>query len=219
MINRLGLVLECGREGADERVLRCLIARLSSDTEVRVAAMGDKAALFRDGIQAADKLLSADKCDHVFVIWDLHPEWRQDISSAKSCAFECAEMRKQLPGKLADKITPICILRSLEAWILADERALSAYFSRPAHAVKIPRVPSPDRDKDPKGRIFTMFKQQGRRYTDRLDAVRVIQATQNTNRLRRIPSFARLSEKLVGNAAANFQKDGDVCAKLAAQGR
>jgi hypothetical protein len=216
MINKLGLVLECGREGADERVLRCLIARLSPGTEVRVAAMGDKAALFRDGIQAADKLLSADNCDHVFIIWDLHPEWRQDISSAKSCAFECAEMRSQVPAKLT-KITPICILRSLEAWILADERALSEYFSRPTHAVKIPRISCPDRDRDPKGRIFTMFRQQGRRYTDRLDAVRVMQATPNTNRLRRISSFARLCYKLVGDAAADFQHGGDVCAKFAAR--
>jgi hypothetical protein len=179
--------------------------------------MGDKAALFRDGMQAAHKLLSADKCDHVFIIWDLHPEWRQDISSAKSCAFECAEMRDQIPGKFAAKITPICILRSLEAWILADERALSAYFSRPAHAVNIARVSRPDRDTDPKGHIFSIFKQQGRRYTDRLDAVRVIQATKNTNRLRRVSSFARLSEKLVGNPDADFQKGGDACAKFAAR--
>jgi hypothetical protein len=179
--------------------------------------MGDKAALFRNGMQAAESLLSADKCEHVFIIWDLHPEWRQDIPSAKSCAVECAEIHGQISPNSANKISLICILKALEAWVLADERALSAYFSRPAHAVNIPRMSRPDRDADPKGHIFTMFKQQGRRYTDRLDAVRVIQATKNTSRLRHVPSFARLSEKLVGNPAADFQKGGDACAKFAAR--
>jgi hypothetical protein len=221
MIQKLGLVLECCREGADERVLKCLIRRLSPETIVVVRAMNDKGSLFREGIQAAEALVTIEKCDRVFVVWDLHPEWGDELDPKRAikCKDECEELRKQL-AKVGqkDSIDLICIIKALETWVLADERALSAYFSTPEHPIAVPRVKKPHQDLDPKGHIMTLFKKlrRGSRYTDRIDAVRIIQKAPDTNRLSKVPSFKRLLEKLLHDPDAEFVKCGDTCNDLAA---
>ena len=108
MIQKLGLVLECCREGADERVLRCLVRRLSPDTQVVVRAMNDKGSLFREGIQAAEALVTIEKCDRVFVVWDLHPEWEDELDPKRAikCKDECEELRKQLAKVEQEDSTP-----------------------------------------------------------------------------------------------------------------
>ncbi|MCB1228140.1 MAG: DUF4276 family protein [Verrucomicrobiales bacterium] len=222
MIQKLGLVLECCREGADERVLRCLVRRLSPDTQVVVRAMNDKGSLFREGIQAAEALVTIEKCDRVFVVWDLHPEWEDELDPKRAikCKDECEELRKQLAKvEQEDSIDLICIIKALETWVLADERALSEYFSTPSHPASIPRIRKPQNDQDPKGhlmRLFTQFKGRNARYTDRLDAVRIIQKAPSTNRLSKVPSFKRLLEKLLGNPHADFVRCGGTCDDLAA---
>ena len=65
-------------------------------------------------------------------------------------------------------------------------------------------------------RLFTQFKGRNARYTDRLDAVRIIQKAPSTNRLSKVPSFKRLLEKLLGNPHADFVRCGGTCDDLAA---
>lgn len=225
MILKLGLVLECGREGADERVLRCLVRRLSPETKIVVRAMNDKGSLFREGIQSAQALITIEKCDRVFVIWDLHPEWEDELDPKRAikCKDECEELRKQLAKvEQRAKIELICIIKALETWLLADERALSEFFSTPSHPVKVPRVKKPQNDNDPKGhlmKLFTEYRGRHVRYTDRLDAVRIIQKAPDTNRLGKVPSFQRLLEKLLGNTGAKFIQCGEVCDDLAASSK
>jgi hypothetical protein len=220
MIKKLGLVLECCRDGADERVLKCLTRRLSPDTEVKkVAAMQDKRKLMQQGVDAAEKLLTAEKCERVFIVWDLQPEWQDDKGEPFDCEEECDLLRAQLADRgIEDKVDLICILQMLETWIVADHPAVSAHLSRPTHPYNFSKVKKLETNTDTKALLIEACieaRGRGNRYNDRLDAVRVIQRVEEPSRLQKVGSFRRFVNKLTGNEESSFQRCGDVCNDLA----
>ncbi len=220
MIQRLGLVLECYREGPDDRVLRCLIRRISPDTEIHVRCMGSKGSFRTDAVKAAELLIAEDQCHEVFLVWDLQPEWADDRGKPFDCVEECKALLAQFPPwKVSQHIHLICITYMLEAWVVADERALATFFSTAAYKAKVQWVKSPETEKDTKALLIDLcvsHRGRARRYQDRIDAVRILQACPDTSRLTDIPSFARFAEKLTGNAKANFIRDGSACSDFAA---
>ena len=93
----------------------------------------------------------------------------------------------------------VCIEEELEAWLLADGRALSTVLSRPAHPVKVPDVKKPDQIQKPKTRLNRIFQQRsGRPYVDRMHARKIVEALPDLNRIRRSTTFVRFAVKLTG---------------------
>lgn len=195
----LGLILECGPQGADKQVCEYLIERIRPGMRVRSETLDNKANLLRDSGKVAARLLK-DGCECVLIVWDLRPAWPDRTD--KPCRH--AE-RIELLSRLAEAGVPedapvylVCVEQELESWLLANERALSAFLSTPAHPFPVPRVRSPDRHPQPKAEVIGLFKQaRGWRYNDTVHAIRVLKAVQlDFGRLRSSESFCRF-EKMV----------------------
>ena len=92
----------------------------------------------------------------------------------------------------------LCIREELEAWLLADGRALSTVLSTEAHPVRVQNERHPDHVTCPKGRLKRIFKQNRRgTYNDLVHAIKIIRELQDLDHLRRSESFRRFEEKLV----------------------
>lgn len=216
---KLGLVLECDTGGADELVLTCFARRLRSGTSIPAVALGSKAAVFTKGVEAAVKLVETDKCDLVLIVWDLKPLWSQ--VAAKNCEDEAAEMHQQLEAvgpATRKKIRPLCLTYELETWLIAEDRAVRDYLSKPEHRVKFKAPRDPLSKTDAKAFLNTTFtKLRGSRYVDYKEAIRLVQRWPDTSRVGAIDSFQRFSKLVTGNAGATFQRAGDECADLVHQ--
>jgi hypothetical protein len=218
---KLGLVLECDTGGPDELVLTCLARRLKPGTVVVPAALGSKAAVFTKGVEAAAKLVEADRCDLALIVWDLKPFWSQ--VAAKSCVEEVQEMKHQLqslPAATRKKIKLLCLTHELETWIIADERALSAYLSRETRKVKFPSTKDPASKTDAKAFLNSeTVKVRGwrNRYVDYKEAIRIARLWPDTARVKRVESFQRFASLITATKDSDFQMPGDTCNDLAHQ--
>jgi hypothetical protein len=195
----VGMVFECGPQGADKQVCEYLARHIRPDVQVKSRTLDDKANLLRDAGKVAAQLLK-DGCACVLVVWDLRPAWPD--KKLKPCRHD---ERQALLTRLAQAGVPatapvwlVCVEQELESWLLANERAISALLSSPAHAYVVPKVRLPDRMAQPKAAMVEHFKSaKGWRYDDKVDAVRVLQAAQiDLSRLCRSVSFARFQAKL-----------------------
>jgi len=66
----------------------------------------------------------------------------------------------------------------LEAWIVADERAVSRFLSTAAHPVEVKRHRAPESIRDPKAALMEVFRKSGsrfNRYTDYVHAFSIAQ--------------------------------------------
>lgn len=218
---KLGLVLECDVGGADELVLTCFARRLVPGVSVIPSPQGSKAGVFTKGTDAAAKLIETDRCDLVLIVWDLKPYWTQ--VAARNCRDEVKEMRQQLEAlspATREKIRLLCLNYELETWLIADERAVSAYLSRPAHPVDFPRISRPARIPDAKAHLNTAVVQvrgRGNRYVDSKEAIRIAQLVQDTKRIGRVESFERFASLITSEEGADFQTCGEICNDLAFQ--
>ena len=70
----IGLIPECGPQGADKFVCEYLAAKLRPNVTVVSRTMDDKPNLLSNAAKAA-ALLLADGCERVLIIWDLRPAW------------------------------------------------------------------------------------------------------------------------------------------------
>jgi len=164
---------------------------------VSIATLDNKRNLIAGCGPVAAQLL-ADSCRGVLVIWDLFPPWRP--KGAKPCR---REDRRQIQDSLrqsgvkANQVALICIQEELEAWLLADGRALSAVLSSPAHPARVSDVRRPDQVRNPKKHLGRLFKRHtGTLYTDRYHAIQIVRNLPDLNRLRRVPAFARFESKV-----------------------
>jgi Domain of unknown function (DUF4276) len=136
------------------------------------------------------------------VIWDLRPAWPDKNDRPCRHSERLAVLRRLEEAALAPRapVYLICIEQELEGWLLANERAVSALLSAPAHAYKVPKVKAPDLVMQPKAAMLAHFKNaKGWRYDDKVDAIRVLKASVvDMPRMRRSPSFVRFESKLLG---------------------
>lgn len=195
---KVGMVFECGPQGADKAVCSYLASALREGIEISAVTLDNKDNLLRDAGKVVRQLL-AEGCRCVLVIWDLRPAWP---TPGRPCrANEVARIEKSLRDAGVPtnaSVHLICIEQELESWLLASEHALSALLSTPTHAYRVPRVRHPDRARQPKADVIAHFKSaRGRRYDDKVDAIRVLRAAPlDWQRLRRSESFARFEQKL-----------------------
>lgn len=196
---RLGLIFECGPQGADKQVCEYLIQHIKPGTKVSSRTLDNKENLLRDAGKVAKQLLQ-DGCSCVLIVWDLRPAW-PDMKQ-KPCRH--AE-RQVLLSILAEAgmlphapVHLICIEQELESWLLANENAIAALLSTDAHPYPVSRIKKPDRESKPKTTLIRHFKHaRGWRYDDKVDAIRVLKAADvDLARLRRSTSFGRFENKL-----------------------
>lgn len=199
----IGMVFECGPQGADKRVCEYLVQQIRPGIAIRSRTLDNKDNLLRDAGKVAAQLLK-DGCSCVLVVWDLRPAWPD--RKHKPCRHD---ERLTVLARMADAGLPahapvhlICIEQELESWLLANERAISALLSTPAHVFAVPKVKAPDKVAQPKAALVEHFKSaKGWRYDDKVDAIRVLRAAPiDTPRLRRSVSFARFEAKLLACA-------------------
>lgn len=194
----IGLILECGPQGADKFVCEYLAAELRPNVKVVSRTMDDKPNLLSNAAKAA-ALLLADGCERVLIIWDLRPAW-PDKANKPCRAAERQTLLNSLSraGLTGRPVYLICVEQELESWLLADETKLAGFLSTPTHAHSVARVRKPDRVGNPKSVVMNHFKEaRGWRYEDRVHAIKVVRhGAPNWARLRQSDSFARFEAKL-----------------------
>ena len=195
---KVGMIFECGPAGADKVVCELLARRLNPLIQIVCVTLDNKPKLLADCGQAAAQLLHGG-CERVVIVWDLYPPWRK--RGAKPCR---REDRQAIARSLTKAIVKskfvylVCIEEELEAWLIADGRALSAVLSRPAHLVKVKDTPGPESIRSPKTRLNKLFQQhRGQPYTDRFHAEKIVKAMPDLNRIRRCASFLRFAVKTI----------------------
>ena len=197
---KLGLIFECGPQGADKQVCEYLASQLRPGVQLISRTLDNKPNLLAEAGKVAAKLL-ADGCTCVLIVWDLRPAWPD--KNNKPCRHdERQELLKALVQAGIATTQPvylICIEQELESWVLADEKNISDFLSTAAHHYTAKKVSSPDRVHNPKSVMLNHFKAaRGSRYDDKIHAVKILsQNSLNLKRLRRSASFARFESKLM----------------------
>ena len=193
---KVGLILECGPAGAETKVLPVLFSMLPGGHEIDSVTMGNKPALVGGCGKAAAGLLSGG-CDKVFIFWDLYPAWRESSPCRKQ---DCENIRDSLLKENVPlkEVVLVCIEQELEAWLIADGRALRDFLSSAAHKTKnIRDEKSPDQVENPKAVLSRLFQKHGRgRYNDLIHAERIARKLPDLSRVRRSVSFARFAGKV-----------------------
>jgi hypothetical protein len=196
---KIGLIFECGPQGADKQVCEYLAGKLRPQATLESRTLDNKANLLASaGVVAATML--ADGCERVLIVWDLRPAWPEKRNKPCRRNERLALLDSLAQAGVAGKpVFLICIEQELESWILADETKISAYLSTEAHAYKAPRTAKPDRVPQPKAKLMNHFKAaRNWRYEDRVHAIKIVREGEpDWRKLRRSDSFARFEAKLI----------------------
>lgn len=193
---KIGLILECGPEGADKQVCEHLVRMRDETIEISSVTLNNKPGLIRDCGPAAANLF-AEGCDRVVIVWDLYPAWRED--RAQPCRHEDREailVSLRSAGVSSTNVYLVCIEEELEAWLLADERALTAILSRTSHPKVVRHINNTERVQNPKKRLNKLFQDAGRGpYVDHIHAIQIARQLSDFRRLRRCATCGRFIEK------------------------
>ena len=198
---KVGLVFECGPNGLDQQVCEHLAQKLAPGIEISSVTLDNKPNLVSECGEATASLLG-EGCDRVIIVWDLYPAWRE--RGGRPCRKEDREAIFQSlaqAGVTSSYVYLVCIEAELEAWLLADERAITDLLSRPTHPVRINRIRHTERVSNPKKRLNRIFKEySGRRYNDMIHAKKIVERLPDFNRIRRCNTFARFALKVADTA-------------------
>ncbi|HAJ62784.1 MAG TPA: hypothetical protein DCP31_29085 [Cyanobacteria bacterium UBA8543] len=196
---KVGMIFECGPDGADKKVCEHLARMIQPDIEISSVTLDNKPNLLCECGMAAAQLLT-DGCDRIIIVWDLHPPWRE--KKQPPCRKEDrAAIINSLAnaGVTSPHVYLVCIEEELEAWLLADGRAISAVLSKPTHPVKVKDKKNLEGIKNPKKQLNKIFQENtGRPYVDRQHAKMIVEKLEDLNKLRRSVTFVRFAEKVAG---------------------
>lgn len=203
---KIGLILECVDNGPDQKVCEHAVERLVPGTDTEPFPLGNKKKLIANCGWAAKALLNDRGCDRVIIVWDLFPAWNGPPSARGDEAQIQAELRKE--NVPLERISLICIEQELEAWLLADERALLKIIPRPTHPVPAAKLRihdgNPDTVQGPKERLKQLFRiYGGRTYNSHIHADHIAQAVEDCTKMRRSPSFRRFAKAVTGKPLRN----------------
>lgn len=209
---KVGMIFECGPDGADKKVCEHLAYMLQShiETDIKIssATLDNKPNLLAECGKTAAQLL-AEGCERIVIVWDLYPAWRED--KQRPCRKE--DRTKIMKSLTEAEVTSphvylVCIEEELEAWLLADGDAISKVLSRPAHQVKVQDHRNPEKIKNPKTRLNKIFKEKtNSRYVDRQHAYMIVKNLKNLNKLKRSITFVRFAEKLTGKSILDLLRN------------
>ena len=196
-MKKIAFIVESGPMGAEKEVIPHLAKQISPNIEFEVVPLDDKRKLFSDCGEWTKEYLNKGY-DKVIILWDLKPAW--EVDQNKVCLVEELEIIQEnlnTAGVTSSKVYKICLVQMLEAWLIADERAIRALLSTSAHSVRVPRTRKPEEERDPKSKLMTIFRQKrGRRYNDGVDAIKIVEQMPDLNRIRRLSTFQRFERVL-----------------------
>jgi len=167
------------------------------------STLDNKKKLVEDCGTVARVLL--DECEKVIIVWDLYPAWRE--RGMRPCRHEDRQaIFRSLQSENVDlsKVFPVCIQEELEAWLLADNRAVTAMLKplkRPHPVGRIPKYSNPDRIRNPKTTLTRIFNHElgdNRRYVDYQHAILIARQISNFSKIRHSDSFKRFAFKTAG---------------------
>ena len=200
---KIGFIFECGPGGPDVQVCRHLVYKLDPTIEFFSSTLDNKKKLIEDCGAVAKVLL--DECEKVIVVWDLYPAWRE--KGMRPCRYEERQaifQSLQAEKVDLDKVFLVCIQEELEAWLLADYRAVTAMLQplkQPHPVSRISRFSTPDSIRNPKKRLTRIFTQElgpRRRYVDYRHALLIAREIADFTKIRRSDSFQRFALKVAG---------------------
>ncbi len=200
-MRKIGFIFECGRQGPDEKVCKHLVNMIDTEIEFIPKTLDNKKNLIANCGLTAKILLKS--CEKVIIIWDLFPAWREN--KGKPCLHQdriniFSELKAN--GVSEDKVELVCIQEELEAWLIADKRALKEFIKEQIHphpVGQIKKSSKPDKVKNPKTLLTKIFNKEignSRKYIDYQDAEKIIKKLQNLKRLDKSESFKRFKDKL-----------------------
>ena len=195
---KIGLILECAPNGPDQHVCTRLVNLLLPDAEVSFTTLINKPnLLIKCGESAASHF--KEGCDRVIIVWDLYPAWRE--KGEKPCWHQDrVDIFQSLAAAQVDTedVSLVCIWEELEAWLLADGRALSACFSTQNRSVTVNDHKTSERVSNPKGKLSQIIRENkcGLKYEDHIHAKKIAQHITDFTRLRRCKTFRRFAKKV-----------------------
>jgi hypothetical protein len=193
----IGIIVECGPDGADKAVTQYLAGRIVAGVRVRCVTLDNKKQLITNCGDAAAGLLS-EGCVGVIIVWDLHPGW--NLGGSPPCRHNDRESIAAsliTAGVRLELVHLVCITEELEAWLLADGRAVSAVLSTDAHRVRVKDEKQPDRVPKPKTKLMKIFQQETHKpYVDRYHAIKIVEELPDLTKIRRSDSFSRFEERI-----------------------
>lgn len=199
---KVGFIVECGPDGAETKVIPHIARMINPAIVAEVVPLSTKPNLKEQCGRYVRELLELG-CEKVLIVWDLLPDWGEyDGSGCLHVDRQEIFTSLQNSGIRDDdgRVHLICIHVMLEAWLLADERALSKYISTDAHPIAVPRRKGTEACKDPKAALNTLFKSlpcRISRYTDFTDAIKIAEEIPDLRRFERLDSFRRFQERLL----------------------
>ena len=192
---KLGLILECPKQGTDHQVYEYVINQLCNAIEVVVIPSGttNKPSMIANCGEIAQTLIEAEACQKVAILWDLIPAW-----GGKACRKDDIDaITKNLIAANVDlsKIKLICIEPELEGWLIVDGAALTKYktdICRPHPVKKFNGAKLSAKSNNSKN---TISKYLERKYNDIIEAIRIVKNIEDFDKIaRKHESFSRLKE-------------------------
>ena len=190
---KLGLILECAKQGTDHQVYEYVIKKLCPAIEVVVVPSGssNKPGMIARCGEVANTLIEAESCNKVAILWDLIPVW-----GGTACRNEDIEaITNNLNASNVDlsKIKLICIEPELEGWLIVEGTALTKYKTDIClpHSVKKFRGRALSAKSNEAKKTISKYLEK--RYNDITDALRITKNIDDFNKIaRKHESFARL---------------------------
>ena len=198
---KIGLILECQKDGPDQKVFEPLVRKIAPPKSSVVSrTLGNKPnVLEKCGAVAAELL--ADKCDRVIVIWDLWPSWEQDAPPCRKTDREAAIASLTAAEVDPARVRLLCVEQMLESWILADERALKAQLEAWSHPHKLKKFTVSKGavlDTKPKKLLRRLFRECGCWPYEEADHAHLIAARwPDLSRVKRLETFQRFVRAIV----------------------
>jgi hypothetical protein len=183
------------------RICDLLRADGGEPAQIDIVPMDNKENLIQQCGTAIAALL-ANGCDRVVILWDERPAW-PDRSQPLCWHNDRQDILANLQQARVDddSVFLVCIEREFESWLLFDEPMLRGVLCTKEHPRLLASPPrSPDRARNPKGAMATLFRRHGERYVDVQFARRFAQCLTSLNRLRRCQTFRRFVQFLTDPA-------------------
>lgn len=177
-----------------------LIGRLQQNAEVVSITLRNKPNLIARCGDATAELFRGG-CRRVVIVWDLYPPWRPH--GERPCRREDREAIFQslsTAGVDPTNVHLVCICEELEAWLLADKRAIAAAILKlTGREPRISNFKNPESIRNPKAKLKNIFKQHTHReYQEHSHAIKIIRELPDFNKLRQCQSFARFVLRTTG---------------------
>jgi len=195
---KIGILCEGGLQSEDQQVLKALAQRIVPGAQVEIHPQGNKPELIANCASTTQALLDSGCC-RVLIVWDVQPRWGRPDGAIQ----DSKDIRQKLgPHGLANHpcVFLVPIKAELEAWLLADGRALSQVLSRPEHRVRIHNTSNVESQANPKKRLENIFQRYGKPYVPTTHASQIVASLRpNFGVLGKVPSFGQFGAALTAN--------------------